>query len=193
MGAVMIWPGTPGIRFLYPLLPFYVYLVVAGLSHVTVNRARNFRQAALAALLLIIGASYLQVYRATSLSAIPETDGLASFTDMCARVSTLTNNNDVFLCRRPRALTLFAGRRAAVYQTGSDGAIWEFVRQKQVGYLLCNRREPQDVAFLLPFIARYRSNLDLIYRNEDFEVYGTRPDRPRVTASNPQPRAFPHP
>jgi len=172
LAAVIIWPGRPGIRLLYPVIPFYVYLVVAGgsllSSHLAKSRARAV---ATAVLLLLLGTGYLIAYRNNNWQAIAETDGLASFNDLCRRVQVSTHDHDVFLCRRPRALTLFVRRSAAVYDTGSDANLWRFAEQIHASYLLCNRREAQDIDFLLPFIARSKSKLDLVYHNSDFELY----------------------
>ena len=175
LAAVIIWPGRPGLRLLYPVIPFYVYLVVGGLSCLTAyfstERARTL---AIAAILLLMGTGYVNTYRKVNWGIIAETDGLTSFNDLCRRLQLITYADDVFVCRRPRALTLFARRRAAVYDTGPDAAWWRFAAKIHASYLICNRQEKQDAEFLLPLVARSRSNLDLLYQNGDFELYRIR-------------------
>jgi hypothetical protein len=175
LAAVIIWPGRPGIRLIYPVIPFYVYLVVAGGSFLTSYFAKaNLRVIAAAGLLFLLGTGYLVVYRQGNWRIIAETDGLASFNDLCHRVQISTRDDDVFLCRRPRALTLFAHRPASVYAVGSDTDWWRFAEKIHASYLLCNRQETQDAEFLRPFVTRSKSNLELIYQNVDFDLYRIR-------------------
>jgi hypothetical protein len=191
--AVIIWPARQGLRLIYPVIPFYVYLMVAGFSFLISHFAKSIARAvATALLLLLLGTGYALVYRHSNWQAIAETDGLASFNDLCRRVQTNTRDDDVFLCRRPRALTLFARRPAAVYEAGKDTDWWRFAEKIHASYLLCNRREAQDAEFLLPFIARSEPNLKLVYQNTDFDLYRIRSyDLVRVNR-NPQPTEDPH-
>jgi len=186
LAAVIIWPGRPGIRLIYPVIPFYVYLVVAGASLLTSHLAKSSaRVRATAVVLLLLGTGYLVVYRHSNWKPIAETDGLASFNDLCQRVQLSTREDDVFLCRRPRALTLFTRRPAAVYEAGKDTDWWRFAEKIHAAYLLCNRREAQDAEFLLPLIARSEPNLELAYQNSDFDLYRIRSyDVPLVRAQS---------
>lgn len=194
LATVILWPGTPGLRLLYPVIPFYVYLVVAGLSFIGAHSAKPYaKSAATAALVVLLGFGYITVYRHANWHTIPETDGLASFNDLCRRLQMSTNKHDVFLCRRPRALTLFARRRAAVYDTANESDWWRFAEKIHASYLICNRQEAQDTEFLLPLIARSKANLDLVYQNADFELYRIRSSHVPLMTGNPQGPPFPQP
>ena len=188
LGAVIVWPGTPGIRLIYPLLPFYVFLIVAGLADATANIPRYSRNTSFAALVLLIASGYMQTYQQSRFRIIPETDGLASYRDLCQYIRTDTGRDAVFLCRRPRALALFTGRAAAVYQTAPDGEIWQFLQSIHGEYLSCNRKEPQDLEFLVPWIARNRNRLNLEYHNADFDLYRIRSDDMPLVKADPSPR-----
>jgi hypothetical protein len=193
LAAVIIWPGRPGIRLIYPVIPFYVYLVVAGCSFLTSHFAKsNTRAVATAVLLLLQGTGYLVVYRHSNCHAIPETNGLPSFNDLCRRVQMSTHEDDVFLCRRPRALTLFTRRPAAVYEAGKDTDWWRFAEKIHASYLLCNRREAQDAEFLLPFITRSEPNLELAYQNSDFDLYRIHSYDVPLVSRNLQPTENPN-
>ena len=172
--AVIVWPGRPGLRLIYPLIPFYVYLVVAGLSFLMARLPKSNARIAAALLLLTLACGYVSAYRQVNWRLIAETDGLTSYHDLCRRVQMSTHNDDVFICRRPRALTLFARRQAAVYDTGNDTDWWRFAEKIHASYLIFNRQERQDTEFLLPFIVRSRSNLKLVYQNPDFDLYRLR-------------------
>ncbi|HEX6505458.1 MAG TPA: hypothetical protein VF011_19615 [Terriglobales bacterium] len=173
--GVIIWPARQGLRLLYPVIPFYVYLIVTGLALLASHFSTPYlRAVGTAALLLIVSAGYAGGYRSSNLRVIAETDGLASFNDLCRRVQTITHDDDVFLCRRPRALTLFARRPAAVYDAAKSADWWRFAEKIHASYLLCNRREAQDAEFLLPFIDESKPNLELVYQNIDFDLYRIR-------------------
>lgn len=184
--AVIIWPARQGLRLIYPVIPFYVYLIVAGFSLLTSRFSKSYlRAVATAALLLLVSVAYAGGYRSGNLHVIAETDGLASFNDLCRRVQAITHDDDVFLCRRPRALTLFARRPAAVYEAARSADWWRFAEKIHASYLLCNRREAQDAEFLLRFIDESKPNLELVYQNGDFDLYRIRSYNLALVNRNP--------
>jgi hypothetical protein len=175
MLLLMVWPVEKGIaRYLFPLLPFFVYMALSGVQRLTAHWRRSYALAALSGLVLLVGFSYLVTYRQTDFGPIAESDGSASFAALCRTVRTDTSPRDVFIYRRARALSLFTERPAAAYQTGDDGALWAYMRSVHAAYLITGEQFVNDREFLIPFVEKYAASLQLVYHNSDFGLYRIR-------------------
>lgn len=122
-----IWPYRQGLRFLFPLLPFYVSFALIGLEALArwVGKAMG-NNIACYLVILALGASIslnaLAMFRAASANATdhrPISDGpfqkdaLAMF----AYVGAHTDADDVIVFRKPRVMRLMTGRTS--YRTRS--------------------------------------------------------------------------
>jgi 4-amino-4-deoxy-L-arabinose transferase-like glycosyltransferase len=172
---VVIWPSRQGLRFLFPVVPYIVYLAVLGLTRLSARLPRRIALAALAGFGMVTGFSYARTYRDPTFAAVRELDGLASFNDLCRSVRASTSPTDVFICRRPRALSLFTERSAGVYTTTTDADLWRFIDNIHATHILCSPIFENDRQFLIPFVRKYGANLELTYKNSDFELYRIRP------------------
>lgn len=175
VALVLLWPAEKGmLRFLFPLMPFFVYLILLGIQHLAAGLQRNYSHAPAFALLLLLGGTYLATYRHANFGPIAETDGSPSFLALCRIVHTQTAPGDVFLYQRARALALFTARPASTYAVGSDDALWLQAQRIHASYLITSAEFPNDRQFLAPFAARHQPDLDLIYQNRDFSLYRIR-------------------
>ena len=81
----------------------------------------------------------------------------------------------LLIFRKPRALTLFTGRAASVYdaaQTGQD--LTEYMRAIHATHVIESSIFPDDARVLHPYIERHAETLRLVFANGDFKVLEVR-------------------
>ena len=174
--AILLWPAHQGVRFLFPLIPACLFYALLGLRDLAARLGRGPGRAALIVLLLLAGFSYAAKYRHANFGTIPESIGLPSFVDLCRYIDRNTGPADVFVFRRPRALSLFAGRPASVYNLEAPASQpdnqWEYFRQIEAKYaVVASGQFPDDTQFLMPALQRNSAAVNLVYRNDDFALY----------------------
>lgn len=175
---VWVWPSGQGLRFLLPLIPFYVFLVSLGVQELINSAGQGWIKLLAALPVFAIALSCAAFFRSANYNVIRQTDGRTSFNELCRFIQAHTDPNDVFLFRRSRALSLFTSRPAAVYdysvahpeQLAKD--LYEF----HAAYIVTSAIFEEDRAVLIPFVKSYLSHLDKVYENSDFEVYKIRED-----------------
>lgn len=174
LALYVILPGLQGMRYLFPIVPYYLYLVVAGLAAVRVERAfwaRLQRHAGWLPRLAIVGlAAYFLLasagygYRNVSLGRAVEGPYSPDGAAMLAYVREHTAPDDVVAFGKPRAMLLYGGRRSFATDepdmlSHADYAV--VFRQS----CQCWQSEP------LPGTA------DVVYENAGFLVYRMRAPR----------------
>ncbi|MBF0562726.1 MAG: hypothetical protein HQL37_12040 [Alphaproteobacteria bacterium] len=116
-----IWPWRQGIRFLFPLLPFYVLLIIIGLESIADGIVRHTRQPMLGLLLFAsafvwdLSQAHRSLLALDALTNSRETqDG--PFGDGATRLFSFIKSesqpDDILIFRKPRVIALLTGRRA---------------------------------------------------------------------------------
>jgi hypothetical protein len=189
---VLLWPANQGLRFLFPAIPLYLSYALLGLAAVTRRLAINKQRSAFAALLVLIGASYVGAYRHENFGTIPQTTGLASFNDLCRFINMNSSLTDVFVFNRARALSLFTNRPASVYflsgELNESQVQWKWFQQIHARYVVVSRLFENDRRFLQPSLQPYRENLRPVYQNQDFTLYRIEQATAPYSGSLNQPR-----
>ena len=171
---VLLWSMSGVWRFLFPAMPFFVYLVLLGLQRVSAGWSHRQARLGLAGFLALVAFSYLLSYHDLSFGPIAETNGSLSFNALCTVVRDRTNAEDVFIYRRARALALFTSRAAATYEPGDEKDLWSNARRIHATYLVTSNQFPEDREFLIPWVQKNSAFLIPIYRNENFALYKLR-------------------
>jgi hypothetical protein len=172
---VLLWPAEKGmLRFLFPLVPFVVYLVLLALQNLTAGWPPLQARTACAAFVLLIGVSYVLAYAHTDFGPIPETNGSPAFAALCTQIREHTGEHDVFIYRRARALALFTSRSAATYAPNVDAAFGSYAQQIHATYLVTSNEFPEDREFLIPWVKKNPTALIPIYHNQNFDLYQLR-------------------
>lgn len=171
LGMVILWPSHQGMRFLLPLIPFYVYLLVLGLQEFRGSTAHNWRKRVPATLLLMVGVSYLAAFRNASYSIIRQSDGRITFNQLCRFIRDHTNKNDIFVFRRCRALSLFTSRPAGLYDLNHRDHLASLLSKIHANYIVTSPIFEEDRDILVPYIQSHPGLLNEVYQNEDFQVY----------------------
>jgi hypothetical protein len=168
---VIVWPSPQGLRFLFPLIPFYIYLMLVGLEDLSGWIAPLWSRAALASVVALIALSYGFAFHHATYRVIRQTDGNPAFNDLCGFVRSNTNREDVLVFRRSRALSLFTSRPAAVYDSQhADGLEADFARI-HASYIITSSLFEDDRQVLIPFIRTHSASFREVYENSDFEMY----------------------
>jgi len=177
--ALLLWPGHGGIRYLYPFVPVYLFYALLGFREVAASRGPRVERAAAAVFLLLIAFPYAAQYRQANYGTIPESVGLPSFVDLCRYIDRNTGPADIFVFRRPRALSLFAGRPTSIYTLDAAASQpeneWAYFRQIEAKYaVVATGQFPEDAEILMPALESNSASVDLVYRNSDFALYRLR-------------------
>ena len=177
--VVWLWPSSQGMRFLLPLIPFYIFLVALGLQKF-VKLAGPGRKRLMAVLpVVIIALSYTAFFRNANYGTIRQTDGRPSFNELCAFIRANTGPDDVFIFRRSRALSLFTSRSAAVYDYNvrSPDQLTKELDNFHAAYVLTSPIFEEDRSLLIPFVQGYSSHFNKVYENSDFALYKIREEK----------------
>jgi hypothetical protein len=177
--AVIIWPAFQGGRFLLPLLPFLFLCALTGLGQLSASCPRAIERAAWAGFAVILATSYAGGYRQKDFGPLPEGIAKPESVDCFDHVRETTESNSVVVFRKPRALALFAQRRAAYCPPfPSDREVWQFLHAIRATHVIVGSHEQEDFredrAHLLPFLARHPGRFTMEYANRDFRVYRIR-------------------
>ncbi len=177
--AVIIWPAFQGGRFLLPLLPILFLGALTGLGQLSVSCPGTIARTAWAGFAMILATSYAGGYRQKDFGPLQEGIAKPESIDCFDHVRETTASNSVVVFRKPRALALFAQRRAAYCPPfPSDRQVWQFLHAIRATHVIVGSHEQEDFredrAHLEPFLARHPSRFTLEYANRDFRVYRIR-------------------
>ncbi len=169
--VVWLWPSAQGLRFLLPLIPFYMFLMLLGLEELVRFAVPGKLKIVAAVPVLIIIFSYSAFFRYANYGTIHQTDGRPSFNELCGFIQANTSPADVLIFRRSRALSLFASRPAAVYNYDHPDELSGDLDNLHAAYIVTSPIFEEDRTMLIPFVHSYLSHLNEVYENPDFQVY----------------------
>ena len=168
----ILWPFSPGIRLLFPVIPWIVFLALTGLRGLTENFAPRHVSTAVCALLLLISVPFVTAYRHTNFGLIRESTGLPEFNQLCQAVRERTTSQDVLIYFRARALALYTSRAASAYNyQGTDEELWQYTHNVHATYLITTNAFDEDHGFLARYAETHSPNLELAYQNANFKLY----------------------
>jgi len=172
MTMVILWPFSPGIRLVFPLLPWIVFLALTGLRGLGAKFAPRYSSAALCGLLLLISVSYVAAYRKADFGPIRQSNGLPEFNQLCQAVRDRTESGDVLIYYRARALALYTGRTASSYNyRGTEQELRQYARNIHATYLITTNAFDGDHGFLERYVGHSPSSVQLTYQNANFKLY----------------------
>jgi len=188
--ALLVFPFTQ-LRYLFPLIPFYLYLMLLG-----VGKLRNivrplWAKAVFATVVVMIGISYVAAFRNVVYDVIRQTDGRPSFNQLCTFIRSHTDPTDVIIFRRSRALSLFTSRPASVYDYKNPNRLADYVGKIHAAYIISSPIFEEDRDTLIPFIRGHSSLMNQVYENADFQVYRVTTYEPGLTGPTVADRPSP--
>lgn len=181
--VLVVFPWSQ-LRYLFPLIPFYLYLMLLGIKNLPSIVRPVWAKAVIATVVVMIGVSYLAAFRHVNYGVIRQTDGKPSFNELCVFIRSHTDPADVFIFRRSRALSLFTSRPAAVYDYNHGDRLADYVAKIHASYIISSPIFEEDRDTLIPFIRDHSSSLNEVYENADFQVYRINPSPSVATGSS---------
>lgn len=168
-------PLEGGLRYLIPIIPFYMLYALKGVSVLPVS-GRTVR-AINVALAIAIGLTYIGRYTQMEFHEIRNGVSKAEASDLFEYVRSEMRDSDVVIFTKPRAMALFTGRKSSYYPMAMDDkTLWGYFQKIGATHIIVGPPglEPYDQAFLARFVNKYRSSLEETYANSDFEVFRIR-------------------
>lgn len=178
---LVVLPITLELRYCMPLIPifiFYVLLGIRSLTRLTGNQAAE--KFVFAAVLAIALLGYAGVYSRQDFGPIRNGVTAPEALELFDYVRNEISEKVVIIFRKPRALSLFTGRPAAVWHSPiNDDELWQFFDGVNAAYLIAGPPyvEPGDQSYIRDFISRYKDRFSETYSNSAFRVYRIRRDR----------------
>lgn len=117
----LVWPSLQGLRFLFPLLPFYISFVISGLEAAATydfKKKLNFRLVILATLSYCLVVAFfitslkqsIDIFLLSDDQLKTDTPYSASSQDMFSFIKKNTNKKSVIVFFRPRVMRFFTNR-----------------------------------------------------------------------------------
>jgi hypothetical protein len=119
IGFFIIYPGTEGLRYIFPVIPFFLYFAFSGMDFIQpmlpgvtgMNRMRTLVVAAI--LFLSVYGIGSDLYSQYSESSIVEGPYRMESMEMFRYLRTHTPQDSVIIFFKPRVMTLYTGRLSA--------------------------------------------------------------------------------
>ncbi|MGE0100969.1 MAG: hypothetical protein AB7H86_01190 [Blastocatellales bacterium] len=170
--AIMIVPAAGGGRYLFPVVPLYLFYALYGLRELSVRLQLEPRPLYLA--ILLIGAVYLLRYSTLPFGPMTSGVGTKPAQEMFSYIRTETGKDEAVIFSKSRALALFAGRSASpVRFSGNDREILRYITDICAGYLVSGPPglNPAYDAGLEEFVRRNRERMKEVFSNGEFRIY----------------------
>lgn len=167
---ICVWPFYQGIRYLLPLLPFYVYFIFNAIAAID---AKWFRRVMLSAFLLIFFILYNGFYTHTTYHTVLYGTETATSQKVFEFIRKNTGEHDVIMSSKPRAFCLYTSRKGIVFpDVGDPGLYYKCLDENKVKYIVTG----------LEYNTIYLQNakddtvkFSPVYSNELFQVYRVNP------------------
>lgn len=180
LAPVLLWPSVQGTRFLIPVIPFYFAYCLYGIQAAdsAIERRWGRRRVCLLAFLGAVGVIYVSRYSTLPTGRFPRGVADEHSAQLFEFVRTATAPSDVFIFSKPRALSLFTGRRAsAAFSPADRCALWQYMREIEATYVVTGPGALNpDVVYLQRFVEEFQPNFRLVLRNPDVAVYRVQRD-----------------
>lgn len=175
IGILLLWPYAAGVRAVFPVIPWIIFLALTGLRKIMEKFAPGYAAAAAWSFLLVLAIPFVQDYRAMDFGPIRENQGLPEFSQLCEAVRSQSGAGDVFVYYRARALSLYTSRPASTYNyRGTEAELGGQLKRIHAAYLVATTAFHDDHDFLNRYVQHHSEGLELIYQNAKFRMYRIR-------------------
>mgnify|MGYP000240499804 CR=1 FL=1 len=170
--CVVIVPMDGGVRYLLPVVPFYIFYSLLGIKAFPSHK--GLRRGVMTAVAVAILITYVGGYSTHNFREIPNGVTRVEANELFEYIKQTTSQRDVVIFTKPRALALFTGRQVSFYpMLLDDNGIWKYFRRINASHIVLGPEgvEPYDQAFLSKFLDRYKGYVREEYSNAVFKVY----------------------
>jgi len=173
LAVLILWPGASGDRYILPMIPFFLFYVLAGLEQVRWKQAGPV----FAGITLSLYAMY---YVKADYGPLEDGPRQASFQQMTRFVEQSAGARDLHVFWNPRVLALYTGTRSMTYAPDATPDVnWRDFVDKGVRYIVVYLRNQDDRRVLGAIIQERASDVQQIWQNQDYAVY-------RIAANQPK-------
>jgi len=174
---LLVFPSRDAPRYLFPIIPWFVYYMVMGLVWVS-DFFKRGKPVILSIFLVFLSVDYVSAYAVIGFS--PMKDGVfkkENF-ELFGFIKNKTSPSDVIVFRQPRVIALYAERKAAGYNPDFRGDFWPFLTRVKATYLVVATRKsvlwwPHGDALAI-FVAENPERTTAVFHNSDYTVYRIR-------------------
>ena len=172
----IVWPGRQGLRYLFPILPFYISFVLTGLESIhdksdeILNAFWKFASVC-SVILIVIFFLRISINDASNnlkqKRMVKTGPYVSTSKDLFKFISNNTENDSIIVFFKPRVMRLFTNRQSLVADQvdkvtrGDYLCLWNHSNHSKVYQITKN-----DVISLLK-----DDKIHLLYRNIDFQLY----------------------
>ncbi len=170
--VVLLWPFAAGIRIVFPFIPWIVFVALTGLRQLSLLYVPRYATALPVLLLFLLSIPYMQAYRQIGFGPIEQGEHVPEFSQLADAIRQMTSPDDVLICYRARALSLYTGRPGSTYDFhGSVKDFSDYARAIRARYVIATTAFDDDHGFLNHYVEQNSANLELVYRNPKFSLY----------------------
>ena len=132
-----LWPFRQGLRFLIPILPFYVYFLVIGIRSIKkINNSLNIKKnMGFFIILILFSTSIFQIFEnyKNGFNLVDGPNNKTS-TEMFDYIKKNVSKNEIIIFRKPRVMTLYTKKNSIMYNNINDFEIreWYVVDKKNL-------------------------------------------------------------
>jgi hypothetical protein len=175
VAVILLWPDFQGIRYLFPVVPLYVFYALDGLRLAAERLRRGSAARAAAVLLALIAASYAARYTTLDFGPLPEGMARPETRELFAYLASHTPRESLIACAKPRATALFTGRRTTVYHwTEGEEGMLRSLDEAGADYAVTSPLFFSDQQWFQPMIDRHPDRFEEVYGTGGFRVYRIR-------------------
>jgi hypothetical protein len=174
--CVVIAPMDGGIRYLLPVVPFFIFYALQGIRLLTEQQPfKSFKTMAFGGIAAAVVLTYVLGYSVYSFREVPNGISRVEAVEFFDYINRQTTQNDVVIFGKPRALSLYTGRKSSFYPVvrDDDQRIWNYFRKIKATYIVAGPLgvEPEEDEFLAGFLNRNQSHLRETFSNAVVKVY----------------------
>lgn len=174
----IFWPSIQGLRFIFSILPFYMYFFFVGLSKVPTtlfipNRFNpsKWNLANIAGIILILGScvgisAACWHYSIFDDSSIIEGPYTAESIEMFDWISANTSEEDIFIFRKHAVMTLYTDRISIRVNK------FDQIMNSKANYFVDSKYfEISYSPLIISDIENHKENFKLVFQNDKFKIY----------------------
>jgi len=173
---IILWPIRQGVRFLIPVIPLYFFYAFLGMQRIANFKNEKMNKIPYIIILILISVFYTCKYSTTDYASLADGVHKKESMDLFSFIRDNTKQKDVFVFRKPRVLSLYTGRSAAVYhRPENESELLDYLVKIDANYIVESFINHKiDYEFFHEFVSRNKYRWEMIYSNPDFKVYRIR-------------------
>ena len=178
-GLVVIWPSAEGLRMVLPLFPALVFYTIWSFS--SLKSRPQMQLSGPLVLLFYSVVSFTLYYSNAKLGTFQSGVETQQAQELFEYVRNHTQNEDVVLFYKPRALALYTRNRSSAYPVGiSESQFWNYVDKVHAEFVVvrpdASAQPYEDQTYEM--VADLRSErFQEVFRNQEFRVLRVLPTR----------------